>query len=81
MGTMRFRYLQDDQEQRIQVLVSYSRHCEQRLTRSPPSKRMNIDVSGWDVEMIFSMGEALPDATFDALTDIFGFRPVRSLWK
>ena len=61
--------------QRIQVLVSYS----SALTAlAAYMKRMNIDVSGWDVEMIFSMGEALPDATFDALTDIFGFRPVRS---
>lgn len=61
--------------QRIQVLVSYS----SALTAlAAYMKRMNIDVSGWDVEMVFSMGEALPDATFEALTDIFGFRPVRS---
>ncbi len=62
-------------KQRIQVLVSYS----SALTAlAAYIKRKNLDVSVWDVEMVFSMGEALPDATFAALTEIFGFRPVRS---
>ena len=62
-------------KKRIQVLVSYS----SALTAlSGYIKRKEIDVSKWDVEMIFSMGEALPDATFDLLTELFGFHPVRS---
>lgn len=61
--------------QRIQVLVSYS----SALTAlSGYIKRTGVDVSKWDVEMVFSMGEALPQATYDALKEIFGFAPVRS---
>lgn len=62
-------------KQKIQVLVSYS----SALTALAAYIRDHqVDISGWDVEMIFSMGEALPEATFDLLTEIFGFSPVRS---
>lgn len=62
-------------KQRIQVLVSYS----SALTAlSDYIVRKHIDISKWKVEMVFSMGEALPDATYNTLKDIFGFAPVRS---
>lgn len=61
--------------QKIQVLVSYSSALT-ALARY--IREHQVDISRWDVEMIFSMGEALPDATFDLLTEIFGFSPVRS---
>lgn len=62
-------------KKRIQVLVSYS----SALTAlAEYIKRKHIDTSKWKVEMIFSMGEALPDATFEALKNIFRFAPVRS---
>lgn len=41
-------------------------------------KRARVDVKQWDVEMIYSMGEGLPQATFDELKEIFGFAPIRS---
>lgn len=62
-------------KQRIQVLVSYS----SALTAlSSYIRRAGVDVSKWDVEMVFSMGEALPQPTYEALKEIFGFAPVRS---
>ncbi|MBQ7371329.1 MAG: phenylacetate--CoA ligase family protein [Blautia sp.] len=62
-------------KQRIQVLVAYS----SALTAlCGYIRKKEIDVAGWDVEMIFSMGEALPRATYDGLREIFGFSPVRS---
>lgn len=62
-------------KQRIQVLVAYS----SALTAlCGYIQKKGIDVSGWDVEMVFSMGEALPEATYEAIRDIFGFSPVRS---
>lgn len=62
-------------KQRIQVLVSYS----SALTAlSDYIKRNHVDISKWKVEMVFSMGEALPDGTYQALKDIFGFAPIRS---
>ncbi|MGI6005900.1 MAG: hypothetical protein ACOX8E_00235 [Ruminococcus sp.] len=63
------------EKQRIQVLVSYS----SALTAlSAYIRDHQVDISHWDVEMIFSMGEALPEGTFDLLKEIFGFTPVRS---
>ena len=61
--------------QKIQVLVSYS----SALTAlAGYIRRKHVDVSSWSVEMIFAMGEALPQATWEALKEIFGFAPVRS---
>jgi len=62
-------------EKRIQVLVSYSSALG-ALARYIVKE--GIDVSKWEVEMVFSMGEALADGTFDLLKGIFGFAPVRS---
>ena len=61
--------------EKIQVLVAYS----SALTAlASYIERENIDISKWVVEMVFSMGEALPQATYDAIKRIFGFAPVRS---
>ncbi len=60
---------------RIQAIVAYS----SALTAlSDHIKAHKVDVSAWDVEYIFSMGEALPQSTYDQLTEQFGFSPVRS---
>lgn len=63
-------------KKRVQCLASYS----SALTiLAEYIKRKGIDVrKEWDVEIIFSMGEGLPQATFDLLTEIFGFAPIRS---
>lgn len=63
------------QKKKIQVLVSYS----SALTAlTGYIKRASVDVSKWDVEMVFSMGEALPQGTYEAVKEIFGFPAVRS---
>jgi len=62
-------------EKRIQVLVSYSSALTALAQYILKEK---IDVSKWEVEMVFSMGEALADGTYDLLKGIFGFAPVRS---
>ena len=60
---------------RIQVLVAYS----SALTAlADYLERTGTDRSGWDVEMIFAMGEALPDATYEKIRSLFGFTAVRS---
>ncbi len=62
-------------KEKIQVLVAYS----SALTAlTGYIERKQISVEEWSVEMVFSMGEALPEATFQAIHRIFGFLPVRS---
>ena len=62
-------------KQKIQVLVAYS----SALTAlCGYLKTYHVDIRDWSVEMVFSMGEALPDATYQDLKTIFGFAPVRS---
>lgn len=62
-------------KQKIQVLTAYS----SALTAlAGYIRRHHVDISSWKVEMIFSMGEALPQGTYDLLKEIFGFAPVRS---
>ena len=62
-------------KEKIQVLVAYS----SALTAlTGYIKRKQIDVGKWSVEMVFSMGEALPQQTYDAVKEIWGFAPVRS---
>lgn len=62
-------------KEKIQVLVAYS----SALTAlTGYIKRNQIDISKWSVEMVFSMGEALPQQTYDAVKEIWGFAPVRS---
>lgn len=63
------------EKKKIQVLVSYSSALTALSQYLVKTKR---DISKWDVEMIFSMGEALPDNTYHLLQEIFGFSPVRS---
>lgn len=62
-------------KKRIQVLVAYS----SALTAlAGYIQRKQVDIKKWDVEMVFSMGEALPQTTYDDIKKIFGFAPVRS---
>ena len=61
--------------ERIQVLVTYS----SALTAlASYVNRKNIDTRKWAVEMIFTMGEALPQATKELAADVFHTVPVRS---
>lgn len=62
-------------KQRIQVLVIYSSAL---IVLANYLKRKKTDISKWDVEMIFAMGEALPQPTYDLVKELFGFSPVRS---
>ena len=61
--------------ERIQVLVCYSSAV---TAITSYIQRTGYDISKWDVEMVFTMGEALPQETYDAVKEIFGFAPVRS---
>lgn len=62
-------------KERIQVLVAYS----SALTAlTGYIKRSGYDIGKWDVEMVFSMGEALPQATYEEIKEIFGFSAIRS---
>lgn len=63
------------QKERIQVLVCYSSAI---TALTSYIKRCHVDISKWSVEMVFSMGEALPQSTYEAVKEIFGFAPVRS---
>ncbi len=62
-------------KKRIQVLVCYSSALTALVDYL---ERTEYDISAWDVEMIFAMGEALTDACYDKVKEIFGFNPVRS---
>ena len=62
-------------EERIQVLVTYSGAI---AALCDYAERTSLDVSGWSVEMIFTMGEALPDGVRDKAEELFGIRPVLS---
>ena len=65
----------DIEKKKIQVLVTYS----SALTAlTGYIRRTGRDISKWKVEMVFSMGEALPDATYELTKEIFGYSPVRS---
>ncbi len=59
----------------IQCLVSYSSVL---TVLTGYIKRVGVNVKEWDVEMIYAMGEGLPQAAFDAVKEIFGFAPIRS---
>ncbi|MDO4477838.1 MAG: phenylacetate--CoA ligase family protein [Lachnospiraceae bacterium] len=61
--------------ERIQCLVMYS----SALTAlSSYVDRKKVDTTGWDVEMIFTMGEAMPDSTRELAAKVFRTVPVRS---
>ncbi len=63
------------QREKIQVLVAYSSALTALTTYL---KKTGRDISKWSVEMIFSMGEALPQPTFEMIREIFGLTAVRS---
>ena len=60
---------------RIQVLVAYSSAL---TVLADYLKRKKVAIRKWDVEMVFAMGEALPQKTYDLIREIFGFSAVRS---
>ncbi len=62
-------------DERIQVLVAYSSAI---TALTDYAERTSLDVRGWDVEMIFTMGEALPKATREKAEKLFGIVPVLS---
>ncbi|NCB92717.1 MAG: phenylacetate--CoA ligase family protein [Clostridia bacterium] len=63
------------EKKKIQVLVCYSSALT-ALTKY--LKKTGRSMDKWDVEMVFTMGEALPQATYDLVKELFGFSPVRS---
>ena len=62
-------------EERIQVLVAYSSAI---TALTDYAERSSLDVTGWAVEMIFTMGEALPASTRKKAKELFGITPVLS---
>lgn len=66
---------EDIRRKKVQVLVMYSTALTALTTYM---KRKNTDISDWSVEMLFTMGEALPDETKALAEEIFGLTPVRS---
>ena len=62
-------------KQRIQVLVAYSSAVTALVDYA---ERKKPDLRHLDVEMIFTMGEALPAGTRRKAEEIFGIRPVLS---
>lgn len=60
----------DIEKKKIQVLVTYSSALT-ALTQY--IRKTGRDISRWSVEMVFSMGEALPQETYDLTKELFGF--------
>ncbi|MBR3169706.1 MAG: phenylacetate--CoA ligase family protein [Lachnospiraceae bacterium] len=60
---------------RIQVLVAYSSAIQALCDYVD---RSGYDTAGWSVEMIFTMGEALPAGTRKKAAELFGITPVLS---
>ncbi len=61
--------------ERIQVLVAYSSAIQALCDYV---ERSGYDTAGWSVEMIFTMGEALPAGTRKKAAELFGITPVLS---
>ena len=61
--------------ERIQVLVAYSSAI---VALTDYVERTKPDLRHLDVEMIFTMGEALPEATRQKAKELFGIKPVLS---
>ena len=59
--------------ERIQVLVAYSSAI---VALTDYVERTKPDLRHWDVEMIFTMGEALPEGTRNKAKELFGILPV-----
>ena len=63
-------------KEQIQVLVTYSSGLT-ALTEYAERKELPVlEWKNWPVEMIFTMGEALPQSTREKAEKIFGIRPV-----
>ncbi len=62
-------------KEKIQAIVAYSSALTALVGYI---QKNNVDISKWSVEFIFSMGEALPKATEEAIREVFGFPPVLS---
>ena len=62
-------------DEHVQVLVLYSSALTALVTYMDDH---NIDPVGWDVEMIFTMGEACPEKTREKADLLFGCCPVLS---
>lgn len=62
-------------DKHIQVLVTYSSALTALVNYA---ERKHMPKPDWDVEMIFTMGEALPESTRDRTEQLFGIRPVLS---
>lgn len=63
------------EEEGIQVLVAYSSAI---TALTDYVERTSFDTGNWQVEMIFTMGEALPDGVRARAEQVFGIRPVLS---
>ncbi len=61
--------------ERIQCLVMYSSALEALVSYA---ERSTYDVSDWNVEMIFTMGEALPEGVRQKTEELWGINPVLS---
>ena len=76
MGDTEIRSIFDRiRRERIQCLVMYSSALEALLSYA---ERSSTDVTGWDVEMIFTMGEALPAPVRRKARELWGIEPVLS---
>lgn len=62
-------------KEHIQVLVTYSSALTALVNYA---EKTNLDVTDWDVDMIFTMGEACPASTRDRAEKLWGIRPVLS---
>ena len=63
------------EKKKVKCLVGYSSALGEL---SEYIRKTGRDISRWSVEMVFSMGEALPQETYDLTKELFGFSPVRS---
>ena len=61
--------------EKIQVLVAYSSAV---TALTDYAERTSLHHPDWDVEMIFTMGEALPEPVREKSREIFGINPVLS---
>lgn len=76
MGDRNVQAIFDEiKKKRIQVLVTYSSALTAMVNYA---ERNAITKPDWDVEMIFTMGEALPESTREKAEELFGIRPVLS---
>ena len=63
------------EKKKVKCLVGYSSAIGEL---SEYIRKTGRDISRWSVERVFSMGEALPQETYDLTKELFGFSPVRS---